>query len=680
MGQGDGSSGRPARAIALVGPFQSGKTTLLDALLTRSGARTRQGRVADGTTLGDGSPEARAHAMSVEINAATLDYLGDTFHILDCPGSVELQGEADPVLDAVDAAIVVCEPDEKKIPALQVILKDLTDRGIPHFLFLNKIDKATGRIRDTLALLQPASPRPLVLRQIPIWENGIVTGFIDLALERAHLYREHAPSKVIDLPTALAERETEARFSMLEKLADYDDALMEQLLDDIEPPRDLVFEDLARELQEGHICPVLLGSAENGNGIVRLLKALRHETPSITDTCARLGDEAPRIHVFKTIHTAHAGKLSLGRVMAGQISEGASVETKDGPVRPAGLFSVMGQDVAKRSGASAGDVVGLGRLDDGTTGMTLGLDGSPTQLPSTSSERPTVFGLAISVPDRKDEVKLTGALTKILEEDPTLTLTHDQTAQEIVPAGQGDMHLRLALERLERKYGVSVETHRPKVGHKETIRGSITQRGRHKKQSGGHGQFGDVVIEVAPQERGMGFAFSERISGGVVPKTYFPSVKAGIQDAMVTGPLGFPVVDVATCLIDGSTHSVDSSDQAFRTAGRIAMSEALEQCKPVLLQPMMHVTIFAPSEATARINAIVTGRKGHILGFAPRDGWEAWDVVEAHMPESEIQDLIVDIRSASSGVGTYLARFDHLAELTGREAQRICESAAAEAA
>ena len=289
MGQAQGQPARSARCIALVGPYLSGKTTLLEAILARTGAIGRQGTMAAKNTVGDASEEARHHGMSVEINVATVDFLGDHFTFLDCPGSIEFQADAANALTACDAAVVVCEPDEKKVPALQLILKQLEDRGIPHFLFINKIDKAEARIRDIVPMLQPASTKPLVLRQMPIWENDIVTGFIDLALERAYVYREHAPSEVIDIPDALAEREKEARFSMLEKLADYDDELMEQLLEDVPPPRDKVFDDLSKELRDGLICPVLIGSAENGHGIFRLLKALRHEAPFVDDTAKRLG-------------------------------------------------------------------------------------------------------------------------------------------------------------------------------------------------------------------------------------------------------------------------------------------------------------------------------------------------------------------------------------------------------
>lgn len=673
MGQAQGQPARSARCIALVGPYLSGKTTLLESILARTGAITRQGSTAEGNTVGDASAEARHHGMSVELNVATIDFLGDSFTFLDCPGSIEFQADAVNALTACDAAVVVCEPDEKKVPALQLIVKQLEDRGIPHVLFINKIDKAEARVRDIVPMLQPASTKPLVLRQIPIWENDIVTGFIDLALERAFVYREHAPSEVMAIPDALAASEKEARFSMLEKLADYDDELMEQLLEDVPPPRDKVFDDLSKEFREGLICPVLMGSAENGNGILRLLKALRHEAPFVQVTAKRLGcDKAPSsAFVAKTFHTAHGGKLTLARVLTGSFADGTTVYGPGGEERISGVFSVMGHEPVKRGEAKAGDTVAFGRLDSVKTGTTLTEEKGKKVAIETAATATPVFGLAIAAKEKKDEVKLTAAIAKIIEEDPSISLTHSQDMGEMVLWGQGEMHLRVALERLVRKYGIDASTRPRQIPYKETIRKSVEVRGRHKKQSGGHGQFGDVVVTIKPRPRGSGFEFSDQISGGVVPKNYIPSVEIGVRDYLHAGPLGFPVVDVGVCLIDGSYHSVDSSDMAFRQAGRIAMSEGMPQCSPVLLEPIMAVEIAVPSEATAKVNSIVSSRRGQLLGFDARPGWTGWDVVEAHIPESEIQNLIVELRSATAGVGTFHAKFDHLAELTGKAADHV---------
>ncbi|MCL4765735.1 MAG: elongation factor G [Hyphomicrobiaceae bacterium] len=676
MGQPAGPQGRSARCIALVGPYLSGKTTLLEAILARSGTISRQGRTTEGSSVGDGSPEARAHGMSTELNVADVEYLGDQFTFIDCPGSIEFQHESSAALTACDAAVVVCEPDPKRVPAMQVILKQLEDRGIPHFLFLNKIDTFDTGVRDILPLLQPASSKPLVLRQIPIWENGIATGFVDLALERAFVYREHSSSEIVEMPQGVLEREQEARFHMLEQLADYDDELMEQLLSDMQPPRDKVFDDLAKELREGLICPVLLGSAERGNGIVRLLKALRHEAPFASVTASRLGLEGAQsaAYVLKTYYTAHGGKLSMGRVLAGEIPDGATVAGPGGDDRIAGVFSMLGQESRKRQLARTGDTVALGRLEHIRTGDTISTEknGIP-QLECPSAPQP-VYGVALALKDRKDEVKLSAALAKLIEEDASLSVEHNQDTHQLVLLGQGEMHLRVALERLNRKYGVAVERQRRLVPYKETIRKSTTVRGRHKKQSGGHGQFGDVVLEIKPLPRGTGFQFAEKITGGVVPRQFIPSVEIGVEDYLKHGPLGFPVVDVAVTLTDGSYHTVDSSDMAFRQAGRIGMAEGLPQCSPVLLEPVMAVEIAVPSDATAKINGLIPQRRGQILGFDSREGWPGWDVVQAHIPAAEMDDLIVELRSATAGVGTFMARFDHLTELTGRLADQVLAS------
>ena len=682
MGTADGPSGghvsgRSSRCIAVVGPFLSGKTTLLEAILARTGGLTRQGKVAEKNTVGDGSPEARDHGMSVSLNVADVAFLGDTFTFIDCPGSVEFQHDGALALAGVDAAIVVTEPDPKRVPALQVILKSLEDRGIPHFLFLNKIDSFSTPVRDIIPMLQPASAKPLVLRQIPIWEDGIATGFVDLASERAYVYREHAPSEIVALPTSVAAREKDARFHMLEQLADYDDALMEQLLSDMQPPNDHVFNDLAAELRQGLICPVLLGSAEKGHGIFRLLKALRHEVPFVDDTAKRLGVELARsaAYVMKSYHTGHGGKLSLVRVLKGDLPDGATVTARGGQAeRVAGVFALRGEEPVKRGAARAGDTVALGRLDGVKAGETITTDKEPGVRGAAPASPEPVLTAAIGVNDRKDDVKLSSALAKLVDEDPSLTIEHSVDTHQTLLKGQGEMHLRVAFERLHRKHGISVERLKSQVPYKETIRKSVEVRGRHKKQSGGHGQFGDVVIRIEPLPRGAGFRFDEAITGGVVPKQFFASVEIGVKDYLKSGPLGFPVVDVAVTLTDGSYHTVDSSDMAFRQAGRLAMSEGMPQCQPVLLEPVNWVEIAVPAEATARVNAILSSRRGQILGFDAREGWPGWDIVTAHLPASEMDDLIVELRSATSGVGTYRTRFHHLAELVGRLADQVLSS------
>jgi len=663
------------RCIALVGPFQSGKTTLLEAILARTGAIQRQGTVEAGTTVGDSSKEARHHTMSVELTVATTTFMGDNYTFVDCPGSVEFAQDMRAALPAVDAAIVVCEMDEKKIPQLRLILRELEDLKIPHLLFLNKIDKADSNIHDVLRLLQPASRSKLLLRQIPTFSGDIVTGFVDLALERAFVYKEHAASEVVSLEGDVLDQEKTARFSMLETLADHDDELMEQLLGDIPPPADKVFDDLSMELREGLVCPVLMGAATRTNGVLRLMKALRHEVPDVAATAQRLGVKAGSdvvAYVMKTMHTMHGGKLSIVRVLSGLVPESATFNTPEGEAgRAAGIFKIVGQTTEKRGPASVGETVALGKLDHANTGDTLSM-GKQAHPPLVKVEPwSPVLAIAIAAKERKDDVKLGQALHKLIEEDPSVSIVNNPEAHEVVAWGQGEMHLRVATERLADRFGVSIATRKPTVAYRETIKKPVVQRGRHKKQSGGHGQFGDVVLDIKPLPRGSGFVFTEEIKGGVVPRNFFSSVEEGVADALKQGPLGFPVVDVTVKLIDGSYHAVDSSDMAFRQAGRIGIVEGLPQCQPVLLEPIFQVEIILPSEATAKMNALMSGRRGQILGFDTREGWEGWDVVRVQMPEAEIGELIVEIRSATAGVGSFTFRFDHMAELTGRAADQI---------
>ena len=660
------------RALVLVGPTGGGKTTLLEAMVSAAGGGDRRAGAAQADKIGDSSPEARARGHSVELNFAGFDFLGDRYTVIDCPGSVELAAEADAALPAADMALIVAEPEPAKAVLLQPIIRQLEQLGVPRALFINKIDQARGSLDALLTALAPVSAVPLVARQLPIVEDERVAGFVDLALERAFIYRTGAASEVVDLPPDLARVEADARFHMLEQLADFDDALMEQLLSDENPSRDLVFADLVADMNQGLIMPVFFGSALNGMGVRRLLKAMRHETPKPDRTAARLGLDRASAYVVKTAYAGQAGKLAYGRVFGAPLADGADLTLAGGEkARVGGLFSVQGAALKKVAAAPVGDIVAIGKIDQAAAGEVLTVGASSQARAAPAAPRLPLFALAIAAANRKDDVRLSGALAKLIEEDPGLHLTHDAESHQVLVAGQGEGHVRLTLERLKRRFGVDITTAPPSTPYRETIQTPATQRGRHKKQTGGHGQFGDVTIEIRPLPRGAGFTFIRKITGGAVPRQWIPAVEQGVGDGLAKGPLGFPVVDLEVTLIDGAYHSVDSSEMAFRIAGRVAIEEGLKHCGSCLLEPIEKLAVFAPASAISNVTSTLSSRRGQILGFGPREDWPGWDVIEAYLPQSERHGLIAELRSLTQGLGSFEARFDHMAELTGRLADEV---------
>jgi len=667
------------RCAALIGPYLSGKTTLLEALLHAAGGTSRRGSVRDGNSVGDHTPEARARQMSTETNVASANFLGDPWTILDCPGSVELLYEAQGALLASDVAVVVVEPEAERALTISPLLRFLDRHKIPHMIFINKMDTANARVRDVLAALQSVSERPLVLRQVPLrGPDSEITGYVDLVSERAYRYRPGQPSDLIQLPDNFWDEERSTRTNLIEKLADFDDALLEQLLEDIEPPKEEIYRHLTRTLSEVQVMPVFVGSALADWGVRRLWKALRHETPSPQVTAERFGvatEGEPLAQVIKTYNLPHTGKLSLARVWRGTISEGMVLNG----TRVAGLLRLTGAQQEKIPSVHAGEIVGLTRMEDIQTGAVLTPSGKAE--PFVRPERPQpVFGLAIHSERRQDDVKLTGAIGRLIEEDPTIELEQNADTQEMVLWGQGDIHLQIALDRLRNRNNLAVSGKPAATPYKESIRHGAQQHSRFKRQSGGHGQFADVTVEVKSLPRGSGFTFTDSVVGGAIPRNYIPAVEEGVVEALRRGPLGFPVIDVAVNLITGQFHSVDSSDQAFHTAGRQAVQEALPKCEPILLEPIDLVEISVPNAFTARVQRLVSGRRGQILGYDAKPDWPGWDVVSAHMPQSELHDLIVELRSLTLGVGSFAHHFDHMQEMTGRPMEKVLAMRSAEAA
>ena len=574
--------------------------------------------------------------------------------------------------------MIVCDPSPERVVALSPLVKYIEDNRIPHIFFINKIDSAEGRVRDTLAALQTVSSRKLVLRQVPIrqptTDGGEETiGYVDLVSERAYRYKSSGASDLIEMPAEILPRESEARREMLETLSEFDDKLLEQLIEDVAPEKSLIYRDLHDEFGADQISPVLIGAGDRENGVRRLLKALRHDTPFV-----ERDRQAPRPAVERCrdgrvlqgpapgpCRQALAVPRLVGDVERGPVAGRRAHRQPVPPVRPAP------RQGEPRSGA--GEIVALAKIDALSAGQSIAAAGIAPVADFPPADSP-VFALALAAKNRNDEVKLSGALQKITEEDPVARLRARAETHELLLKGQGEMHLKVAVEKLAGRYNVAVETVPPKVAYRETIQGGASQHARYKRQTGGHGQFADIKVEIRPLPRGSGFRFVDKIVGGVVPRNFIPAVEEGLRRATSRKARSASRWSISRWRWSTASTTRSTAPRcASRWPSRIALTEALPKCKPVLLEPILKVTVAAPSDSTSRIQRLITGRRGQLLGYDARPGWNGWDEVSALMPEAEVADMIVEIRSVTQGVGTYRTEFDHLQELVGRTADRIVE-------
>lgn len=645
------------RCVVIAGPQGTGKTQLARAMIKRAGAEP---------PAFDGAPESQEFATTTDLNFARCDFLGEPWRIIDCPGSVELTQSSLDCLPIADIVVVVADPSPDRAAALGPYLRALDESAIPHVVFINRVDAAETPLRDVLAAAQTYSARPLVLRQAPIREDGRIIGAVDLVSERAWRYREGAQAELIALPESARAREAEARAALLDTLADFDDALLEKILEDATPPSHELFAVATKEVRQDLIVPVVLGSASHGYGVTRLWKMLRHEAPSVDNTAARMvrSTGAGVARVFHSQHAPHTGKLSVARIMRGAIHDGAAI---DG-ARISGVVTLDGAVRTRIERAEVGEIVGLPRFDGLNVGD-LVCDGKVQK--AALANPSSLVQVAIHPKNDRDDGKLSAALAKLVDEDSALSVERRAEAGELVLGAQGEMHVRLTLARLRNRFGVDAYTAPPTPSYRETIRGGADQHARHKKQSGGHGQFADIKVRIAPRARGAGFMFSEEIHGGSVPRQFIPAVEAGIRDGLERGPLGFPVVDLAVTLYDGQYHAVDSNEMSFRMAGRQAIREALPICEPTLLEPLFKATIHAPSVYNAKVHGVVAGRRGQILGFNVRSGWLGWDSIDALLPEASFETLILELRSVTQGLATFVSSFSHYQEVFGKDADRI---------
>jgi elongation factor G len=655
------------RNIAFIGPHHAGKTTLVESILAQTGAITRRGSILDGTTVTDHEPEDVAHAQSTSVGFAHATADGIDLTIVDCPGFIDFSSETKTALAGVDAAVIVVEADPARVVQTQDLVDLLESRRVPHLFVINKMDRPGADFAATLAALQSAFGRHVVAEQFPLGSGEQFLGYVDLADMKAHRFVPNAGGRVDEEETALPDdvraAAQHARGELLEAMADFDDHLMEELLEGIEPPDDEVDHDLCDECAHDQIVPVLVAAGTSGAGVCALLRAMERWFPSPADAVQLDAEGRPIApdpqgpviaQVIKTTIHPQSGKLSIARILSGTVKSDATLTdiTRDGErVRLGGLYRLQGKKQEAIPEAGPGSIVAFARLEAVATGDTLTSNGHRVLLPRIPVANP-VFGVAIKPKERIDEAKISQMLARIVDEDPALRLQRADVTHELLLLGSGEQHVSIAVERLARKYKVEVETAPPSIPYLETITGGTEIHSRYKHQTGGHGQFGDVWLRFEPRERGAGVTFEEKIVGGVVPRQFIPAVEKGVREALAHGPGGYPVTDLHVVLFDGQYHDVDSSEQSFKTAAGMAVREALPKCNAVVLEPIVHVAVTVPTSYTSTVITQLTGKRAQILGMNPGDR-TGYDVVEAYVPQVELARYITELRTATQGLGTY---------------------------
>lgn len=672
MTQGVGRASLPRRNVAFVGPHHSGKTTLVEAILAYCGAVTRRGSVADGTATTDHEPECIDRAQSTCVGFAYASTKLVDLTLIDCPGFIDFEDEAKLALMAADAAVVVLEADPGRIKQTRGLVEFLDARQMPHCFFVNKLDRPGSDFRSTLEALTATFGTRVVAEHLPIGEAENFRGYIDLVDQHAYIVENGKP-KQSSIAPELEGSVQQARTKLLEALGDFDDHLLEELIEGIEPPIDEIRTDLREEVSHDQIVPVLVGAGIGDIGVAALIEVIEQHFP------APAGDPAGPLvaQVCKTIVHPQSGKLSVARIHSGTLNGDATltdVSQSATKVRAAGLYRLQGKRQDPVPSAVAGDIVAIARLEGVRTGDTLASAAAPPrEIPKLA---PPLFAVAIEPKERFDEAKLSAMLARLCEEDPSLRVERAQFTSELQLLGAGEVHVATSIQRLARKYHLTLRTHPPMIAYRETISQATEIHARYKHQTGGHGQFGDVTLKIEPRERGHGVTFSEHIVGGVVPRQFFPAVEKGVREALAHGTIAkYPVVDLHVTLIDGSYHSVDSSEASFKTAAAIAIRDGLPKCVPVLLEPIIHVEAVVPDESASAILGGITSKRGQVLSFEPTEP-HGFQRVCALAPQAELGNYITELRTATQGLGTYLWRHERFDIAPPKVTQAVREAVA----
>ena len=674
------------RNIALVGHGGSGKTTLAEALLFAGGATNRMGSVEKGTTIFDHQPEEIDRGISLGLAVATVEWNGTQINIIDTPGSSDFVGDARVALRAADLALFCVSAVDGIEVQTEQLWRAAAEEGVPRTVVITKLDRERASFDRTLEELRNAFGTSIAPIQVPIGEEGGFGGVVRVATERAYQYQEgNATGSQVDLPAEVEDRVHAAHTALIETVVETDDAMMEAYFEGQDPSRDQIVETIHDGILSGEIHPVLVTSAEKLIGVDLLCEFVIDYGPNPLERAMPALAEGDEVHpaadgpllayVFKTVSDPFVGRVSLFRVYSGTVKTDQELElARGGKVRINNLFRLQGKehrDVAELAVGGVGAVAKVEALRSGDTLRSPGLDAviQPVELP-----RPVVE-LAVSPRSHHDEEKLSTALQRMAEEDPTVRVERRAETTETILAGLGDTHVDVTLARIRRMFGVEVDVSLPKVPYRETITASAEAEGKHKKQTGGRGQFGVALVRFSPLPRGSGYEFIDSIKGGAIPKGFIPAVDKGIQEAIGRGILaGYPVIDISAEVYDGKYHSVDSDEMSFRMAGIQAFRAASEKLGAVLLEPIVKVTVTAPEEYLGDVMGDINAKRGRVLGM---EGEGSLRLVSAEVPMAEIQQYAAELRSLTSGRGTYEVEFDHYAEVPYNEAQKIIEAARA---
>jgi elongation factor G len=680
------------RNVAIVGHGGSGKTTLVEALLLRSGVLARAGRVEDGTTVCDTEPEEAKRTMSLSLALAPFDWRasdGETYkvNVIDTPGYADFVGDVDAALSVADLAVIVVSAVDGVEVGTESAWRKCAAAGIPRLVFVNKEDKPRADFHRVLTQLRAAFGPGFVPLELPLGEEERLHGIADVLTDQGFEYEADGRYHSEPLPQDIADEEHRLHDELVEEIVAGDDEQLERYLSGDVPRPDELERTLAHEMLGGLEFPVLCGSATTGIGVDRLADYICELGPSPADrpraVTAGSGDGAvqidvpadptakPLAYVFRTVADQFVGQVSLFKVLSGTVAvDDRMVNTTSGAEeRLHGLFHLRGKEHLTADKIVAGDLAAVAKLADTPTGSTLAPRDTPVRVVTPELPIPS-FGLALKPVTQSDDDKLSGALQRLIAEDPALVVERNEETGQTVLRGCGDTHLAVALERLARKFGVNVETEDVRVPYRETIIGSAEAEGKVKKQSGGHGQYAVAHLRVSPKQRGDGTEFVNSIVGGTIPKQYIPAVQRGVEETMASGGIhGFPVVDVRVECYDGKYHSVDSSDMAFRSAAAHGLKEALQKAGSAVLEPISVLTVTVPEGYQGEVLGDLNARRGRVSGTSVVD--DGAHQIVALVPASEIQRYAVELRSMTGGRGTFVAAHDHYDILPSHLADKI---------